>query len=59
MAAWLSFECPVEGCTYTATLRLGMGEETESAAHRDRRERLRAEHPNHPSDNDESSATQD
>lgn len=47
MGAWLPFHCPVEGCAYTATFRLGMGEELDSSAHAERVEMLRAEHPNH------------
>jgi len=46
MGAWLEIECPVEGCSYAATFRLAMGEETNGAA--DRKKILRDEHPDHP-----------
>lgn len=49
MGASIPIECPVEGCSYTATFRLPMGEET-GAGMAERRAILREEHPNHPPD---------
>ena len=50
MGATFPFTCPVDSCTYTTSFRLGMGEETSSAAHAERLAILRDEHPNHPDD---------
>jgi hypothetical protein len=48
MGATTPFHCPADGCTYSTSFRLGMGEETDGDANRDRHETLRREHPNHP-----------
>lgn len=48
VGAILPFRCPVDGCRYIAILRLGEGEETVPAAHAERLEMLRREHPSHP-----------
>jgi hypothetical protein len=50
-----TFSCPVEGCTYSSAFRFGMGEETSNAAHAEREEILRTEHPDHPVPEDEQS----
>lgn len=47
MGATLPFKCPVEGCNYTASFRLGMGEEADPGAHAERFRMLRDEHPDH------------
>jgi hypothetical protein len=46
MGAWISVNCPVQGCSYGATFRLAMGEETNGRA--ERVAILRDEHPDHP-----------
>lgn len=48
MGASLPFYCPIEGCNYSTTFRLGMGEEADPKAHAERVEILREEHPAHP-----------
>jgi hypothetical protein len=48
MGAWVSAECPVEGCSYSATFRLGVGAETKGTG--SQVALLREEHPNHPAD---------
>lgn len=47
MGASLEIKCPVEGCSYTATFRLPVGEEN-GAGIAERRGILREEHPDHP-----------
>ncbi|MDQ1053161.1 hypothetical protein QE394_001089 [Arthrobacter sp. SORGH_AS 212] len=47
MGANLTFACPIEGCDYTAGVRLGMGAEEDPAEHSKWVETLRTEHPNH------------
>ena len=42
------FSCPIPGCDYKASFRLGMGEELDPEAHAEREAILRVEHPNHP-----------
>jgi hypothetical protein len=46
MGARVEIECPVEGCSYSATFRLAMGEETSGST--ERVAILRDEHPSHP-----------
>jgi hypothetical protein len=45
MGVSISVECPVEGCSYRETFRLGMGAETKGTGAQ--AAELRAEHPNH------------
>jgi hypothetical protein len=47
MGISLPIECPVEGCAYSATFRLSMGEENGRGV-ADRKKILRDEHPDHP-----------
>lgn len=47
MGASIEIECPVEGCSYAATFRLSMGEESGAGA-AERKAILRDEHPDHP-----------
>jgi hypothetical protein len=47
MGATLPFHCPVEGCQYSTSFRLGMGEEMDPDAHEERAAILREEHPDH------------
>jgi hypothetical protein len=51
VGAWISVECPVEGCSYGATFRLGADAETKGAG--EQRRLLRDEHPNHPPDEED------
>jgi hypothetical protein len=40
--------CPVEGCDYAVTIRLGVGDEANGSAMSEVTAGLRAEHPDHP-----------
>jgi hypothetical protein len=48
MGTTLWFRCPVVGCSYQRTFRLGVGEEADGAAYAEREAALHDEHPNHP-----------
>lgn len=47
MGAWMTEDCPVQGCGYTARARLPMGDEAYPFTGFSK-ESLRKEHPNHP-----------
>jgi hypothetical protein len=48
MGTTLWFHCPVVGCSYQRTFRLGVGGEADRAAYAERDAALHDEHPNHP-----------
>jgi hypothetical protein len=51
VGAWVDVRCPVGGCDYKASMRLGAGARADASAYAERVTIVRDEHPAHPVDN--------